>query len=106
MAQFLKINYTNNLGPGAYKETSLLNLSDINIIDVNGSTAGGIFYGNLTAIGGYIGLVYDPPTPVGPEPSTLLGVFEQTIQSNPSARVIPLGIGISSRIVNFVYAVN
>ena len=92
MAQFLKINPMSDNVNG----TSLVNLSDATIIQCNSDQTGAILYKEIysTGDGGVIAL--DGIDPGQPGPSTLLDAFHQAIESNPSARIIPFPVNISS----------
>tara|TARA_R100000951_G_C2611161_1_gene171285 strand:+ start:497 stop:781 length:285 start_codon:yes stop_codon:yes gene_type:complete len=87
MTQFLKINPMTDVVNG----TSLVNLSDANVINCTGEQNAQIFYGNIYLVGGYIGLAY----PDGAQNNTLLDAFEKAIKANPSGLIIPLNITTS-----------
>lgn len=75
--------------------TSLVNLSDATIIQCQNTLTGVILYGNINSTAdGVISLDGILPGQFGP--STILDAFQQAIESNPSARIIPFPININS----------
>ncbi len=91
MAQFLKINPMSDTVNG----TSLVNLSDATIIQCSTGQSGIILYGNINSVADGV-MSLDGIDPGQPGPSTILDAFQQAIESNPSGRIIPFPVNISS----------
>jgi hypothetical protein len=89
MAQFLKVNPMSNNVNG----TSLVNLSEASIIQFGSATNAIISYEEYDSSSGV--MTFSGIDAGQPGPSTLLDAFQQAIESNPAARIIPFPVNVT-----------
>ena len=90
MAQFLKINPMSDNVNG----TSLVNLSDAAIIRFDSSDTATLVYGEYSGSFGVMSL--EGINPGQPGPSIMLDAFQKAIESNPSGRIIPFPVNVTT----------